>query len=63
MHDGNNQYFALESKININYVRTPLTLPDLRICVGRSLIKVPSTTGTKTNVPKNPLRLILVFAA
>jgi len=36
-------------------ILTPLVLPRRNNSVGRLVISLPSTTGTKTQVPKNPL--------
>lgn len=47
--------FELEAFID----RTPFKRPFLIVTVGLSKMKVPSTTGTNTYVPKNPLRLML----
>lgn len=44
-------------------MHTPLTFPSFSNWVGRSVIREPSTTGTNTNVPKNPLLLISTLAA
>ena len=42
--------------------QTPLTFPAFKSLVGRSVMKLPSTTGTKAKVPKKPLVLISKFA-
>ena len=42
--------------------RTVLIFPAFKSSVGRSVMKLPSTTGTKTKVPKKPLALISKFA-
>jgi len=39
--------------------RTPFKQPLLIVKVGLSTMKVPSTTGTNTNVPKKPSKLML----
>lgn len=49
--------------IGMVFARTALIFPCCKAKVGLCVMKVPSTTGTNTNVPKNPLRLISTFAA
>jgi hypothetical protein len=39
----------------------PLTFFCFKASMGRCVINVPSTTGTKTYVPKNPLLATLLF--
>ena len=41
---------------------TSLTFRAFRTSVSRSMMKLPSMTGTKTKVPKKPLALMLKFA-
>lgn len=43
--------------------RTAFRMPFRIVTVGLSTINVPSTTGTNTKVPKNPMLLISVLAA
>jgi len=42
--------------------QTPFTFPAFKSSVGRLVMKLPSTTGTKTKVPKKPLSLMSKFA-
>jgi hypothetical protein len=49
------QFFLMDSFID----RTLFKRPFLIVTVGLSKMNVPSTTGINTNVPKNPLMLIL----
>ena len=55
-----NKYLLLNEIQDVDFgkrrkILTPLTLPGRNNSVGRLVISVPSTTGTKTQVPKNPL--------
>jgi hypothetical protein len=48
---------------NVDKRPTPFTRPRVSVNVGRSTIKIPSTTGTNVQVPKKLANPILVLAS